>query len=51
VYSIKDKPKDFIVDEIINLNLDGGGTAAMYINGGYVVGPGRPLANAVVLVR
>jgi len=25
VYSIKDKPKDFIVDEIINLNLDGGG--------------------------
>ena len=34
-----------------SLNLDGGGTAAMYINGGYVVGPGRPLANAVVLVR
>ena len=25
MYSIKDKPKDFIVDEIINLNLDGGG--------------------------
>lgn len=33
------------------LNLDGGGTAAMYINGGYVVGPGRNLANAVVLVK
>ena len=24
MYSIKDKPKDFIVDEVINLNLDGG---------------------------
>lgn len=33
------------------LNLDGGGTAAMYINGGYVVGPGRSLANAIVLIR
>jgi len=33
------------------LNLDGGGTAAMFINGGYVVGPGRPLANAVLILK
>lgn len=33
------------------LNLDGGGTAAMYVNGGYVVGPGRPLATAVLIIR
>lgn len=33
------------------LNLDGGGTSAMYINGGYVVGPGRALPNAIVLVK
>ncbi len=33
------------------LNLDGGGTAAMYVNGKYVVGPGRPLANAIILVK
>ncbi len=33
------------------LNLDGGGSSALYINGGYVVGPGRSLPNAVVLVR
>ena len=33
------------------LNLDGGGSSAMYINGGYVVGPGRSLPNAIVLVR
>src|SRR3989344_5646666 len=33
------------------LNLDGGGSSAMYINGGYAVGPGRSLPNAVVLVR
>jgi exopolysaccharide biosynthesis protein len=33
------------------LNLDGGGSAAMYINGRYVLGPGRSLANAIVLVR
>ncbi len=32
------------------LNLDGGGSSALYINGGYVVGPGRFLPNAVVLV-
>jgi exopolysaccharide biosynthesis protein len=33
------------------LNLDGGGSSAMYINGSYVVGPGRSLPNAVVLVK
>jgi exopolysaccharide biosynthesis protein len=33
------------------LNLDGGGSSAMYIDGGYVVGPGRSLPNAVVLVK
>lgn len=33
------------------LNLDGGGSSAMYINGGYVVGPGRSLPAAVVLVN
>jgi hypothetical protein len=32
------------------LNLDGGGSAAMW-HGGYTVGPGRLLPNAVVLVR
>ncbi len=31
------------------LNLDGGGSSALYINGSYVVGPGRELPNAVVL--
>ncbi len=33
------------------LNLDGGGSSAMYINDSYVVGPGRLLPNAVVLTR
>ncbi len=33
------------------LNLDGGGSSAMYSNGGYIVGPGRSLPNAIVLVR
>lgn len=33
------------------LNIDGGGSSAMYINGGYVVGPGRSLPNAIVLTR
>jgi exopolysaccharide biosynthesis protein len=33
------------------LNLDGGGSSAMYINGGYVVGPGRNLPTAVLLIR
>ncbi|NTV31445.1 hypothetical protein HGA91_05725 [candidate division WWE3 bacterium] len=33
------------------LNLDGGGSSALYINGAYKVGPGRLLPNAVVIVR
>jgi exopolysaccharide biosynthesis protein len=33
------------------LNLDGGGTSAMYINGAYTVGPGRLLPNAIVLTK
>jgi len=33
------------------LNLDGGGTAAMYIGGAYTVGPGRLLPNAIVLTK
>ena len=33
------------------LNLDGGGSAALYIDGAYRVGPGRLLPNAVVLTR
>ncbi len=33
------------------LNIDAGGSSAMYINGGYVVGPGRSLPNAIVLVK
>ena len=33
------------------LNLDGGGSSAMYINGKYVVGPGRSLPNAIVLTK
>jgi hypothetical protein len=33
------------------LNLDGGGSAAMHINGSYKVGPGRLLPNAIVLVK
>lgn len=33
------------------LNLDGGGTSAMYIGGVYKVGPGRLLPNAVLLVK
>jgi len=33
------------------LNLDGGGSSAMYVNGRYAVGPGRSLPNAVVLVK
>ena len=33
------------------LNLDGGGSAAMWIGGGYKVGPGRQLPNAVVLTK
>ncbi len=33
------------------LNLDGGGSSAMYIDGRYVVGPGRSLPTAVLLTR
>jgi hypothetical protein len=33
------------------LNLDGGGTSAMWIGGSYRVGPGRLLPNAVVLTK
>lgn len=33
------------------LNIDGGGSSAMYVNGSYVVGPGRSLPNAIVLVK
>lgn len=33
------------------LNLDGGGSSAMYIGGSYKVGPGRALPNAIVLVK
>jgi exopolysaccharide biosynthesis protein len=33
------------------LNLDGGGTAAMWIGGSYMVGPGRLLPNAIVLTK
>jgi len=32
-------------------NLDGGGTVAMWANGGYKVGPGRQLTNAILFVR
>jgi len=31
------------------LNLDGGGSGALYYNGGYKIGPGRLLPNAIVL--
>jgi hypothetical protein len=33
------------------MNLDGGGSVAMWINGGYVVGPGRQLPNAILLMK
>lgn len=33
------------------MNLDGGGTGAMYIGGAYRVGPGRQLPNAVLLMK
>src|SRR3954468_6487606 len=33
------------------LNLDGGGSVAMWIGGGYVVGPGRLLPNAILLLK
>ncbi len=33
------------------LNLDGGGTSAIWFDGAYKVGPGRPLPNAIVLTK
>lgn len=33
------------------INLDGGGSAAMYTNGRYVIGPGRNLPNALVITK
>ena len=33
------------------INLDGGGTAAMWIEGQYTVGPGRLLPNAILLIK
>jgi phosphodiester glycosidase len=33
------------------MNLDGGGSVAMWIGGGYVVGPGRQLPNAILLMK
>ena len=33
------------------INLDGGGTAAMWIGGQYTVGPGRLLPNAILLTK
>jgi len=33
------------------MNLDGGGSIAMWIGGGYVVGPGRQLPNAILLLK
>ncbi len=33
------------------MNLDGGGSSALYYNGQYKVGPGRPLPNAIVFTE
>lgn len=33
------------------MNLDGGGTSAMYLGGAYKVGPGRLLPNAILLMK
>lgn len=33
------------------LNLDTGGSTALYTNGRYVAGPGRPLPNAIIFAR
>ena len=33
------------------MNLDGGGSIAMWIGGGYTVGPGRLLPNAILLMK
>ena len=33
------------------LNLDTGGSAALYHNGRYIIGPGRDLPNAIIFTR
>ncbi len=33
------------------LNIDGGGSSALYVNGAYKIGPGRLLPNAIVLTK
>ena len=33
------------------MNLDGGGSVAMWFGGGYVAGPGRQLPNAILLMK
>ena len=33
------------------INLDGGGSSAMYIDGAYKAGPGRKLPNVVMLAQ
>jgi exopolysaccharide biosynthesis protein len=33
------------------LNLDGGGSIAMWIGGTYILGPGRQLPNAILLMK
>lgn len=33
------------------MNLDGGGSSALWVDGGYKVGPGRSLPTAIILVR
>ncbi|MBI4225806.1 phosphodiester glycosidase family protein [Candidatus Roizmanbacteria bacterium] len=33
------------------MNLDGGGSTALWVNGSYAVGPGRELTNVIVFVR
>ena len=40
-----------VIIGLLALNLDGGGTSAMYIGGAYRVGPGRLLPNAIVLTK
>ncbi len=35
----------------VALNLDGGGSTALYQNGSYAIGPGRNLPNALLLVK
>ena len=33
------------------MNLDGGGSIAMWIGGNYILGPGRQLPNAILLMK